>query len=862
MSENHEKEAPPSTVPSCTSVGVGSNNDDDALLFRKIVEMRLGPNGSGSVVGDRSADAPSAGGEDLEKGHCSSPTRQQQEDISLSNDDDLNLLDVVAARIAGSGAPEANDINQLKGLKDDLANATKVATGVPTEAQKKTEAKKQKGLKDDLGITALVATGVPTEAKQKNTDINQLKGLKDDLTNGVEVATDVPQHHMPTLQRDAIGFVHSIPGAYHVAHPDANPVVPDQLQVDDSDMSEQQDASETDEEEGTSDPMAPLEATVVGRRRRKKGPISVRASLTVESVEAARVKDSSRYSGPLRLVAVIFLVGVVIALLALGLSGAFESSKNPDTSSSDASNAGTTGFSNDDAPVKSTLEIIKEEGVLKCGYRPIKIANGDIEGFLAAICQVVSAAIFGPSAPVEFVDRGSLAKFEGLVEKKIHLETFGNTHNMGRDVFRSEVQTGFKWSIPFMYAGMRLAGDPKFLRCAENKWRHLEECEALGVCVWDGSSYHKTLTDILPRRNIVVMEDIAQTQQALINGTCNVVTGSAFIMATEEAMREAGYKGDYEISNGTFSKEPIAVATREDDPEWSDFVNAVIMALFVAEKHNITKDTATLFPQTTLFGGDYTNMFRNAIGYAGNYGEMWEHFLEWGVPRNSLNRINDGTSGLLYSHPIKEIGDSRGSVPLGERLTNIRERGHLNCGVLVGRPGFAEKSNDSSLGYTGMDIDYCRALAGSLFQGFSKSNINVIELTSNQDGFVQLQNGTIDVYAGATWNLENDVHEPTTGLGFAFSKPYFFYPMEGNFALATMQDDHDWSAFVYWVVDATVHAEEHNITQQTSNDMPEVLVFGESLHRMFRDAILEVGNYQEIYSRNVNQFIPRVAVTC
>ncbi|CAB9531180.1 expressed unknown protein (Partial), partial [Seminavis robusta] len=97
MSENQEKEAPPSTVPSCTSVGAGSNNDDDALLFRKIVEMRLGPNGSGSVVVDRSPDALSAGGEDLEKGHCSSPTRQQQEDISLSNDDDLNLLDVVAA---------------------------------------------------------------------------------------------------------------------------------------------------------------------------------------------------------------------------------------------------------------------------------------------------------------------------------------------------------------------------------------------------------------------------------------------------------------------------------------------------------------------------------------------------------------------------------------------------------------------------------------------------------------------------------------------------------------------------------------------------------------------------------------------
>ena len=76
-------------------------------------------------------------------------------------------------------------------------------------------------------------------------------------------------------------------------------------------------------------------------------------------------------------------------------------------------------------------------------------------------------------------------------------------------------------------------------------------------------------------------------------------------------------------------------------------------------------------------------------------------------------------------------------------------------------------------------------------------------------------------------------------------------------ALATRQFDPQWSSFVYWVVSSTIYAEKEKITQSSSNAMPDVKLFGSTFRRTFRDAILAVGNYEEMYARNVEAIIPR-----
>jgi general L-amino acid transport system substrate-binding protein len=77
-------------------------------------------------------------------------------------------------------------------------------------------------------------------------------------------------------------------------------------------------------------------------------------------------------------------------------------------------------------------------------------------------------------------------------------------------------------------------------------------------------------------------------------------------------------------------------------------------------------------------------------------------------------------------------------------------------------------------------------------------------------------------------------------------------------ALVTRQDDHQWSQLVYWINTALFYAEERNITQATAADqMPLVETFGPLLRNMFRQAVTAVGNYGEIYARNVQGEAPR-----
>ena len=125
-----------------------------------------------------------------------------------------------------------------------------------------------------------------------------------------------------------------------------------------------------------------------------------------------------------------------------------------------------------------------------------------------------------------------------------------------------------------------------------------------------------------------------------------------------------------------------------------------------------------------------------------------------------------------------------------------------------------------------------------------------------------LATGEVDVLGGQEWNLASDVREPTTGLGFSFSEPYFYRPnlevnswsfeMPDNLCIATLQDDSDWASFVHWIVAGAIYAEQEGISSLESNSMPTTNYYWPAFTRMFRGAVLESGNYHEIYSRNLN----------
>lgn len=410
---------------------------------------------------------------------------------------------------------------------------------------------------------------------------------------------------------------------------------------------------------------------------------------------------------------------------------------------------------------------------------------------------------------------------------------------------------------------MQIAGLPSLVMCGDRGLEQISSCVGINVCCINDSTHWQRLSGEVPGTQLVPVSNNAELLESFVNGTCNVIAHEGYNLG-ESLVRELGYEGQYMVGATLFTKEPLAMASNKDDVRFADFVNGVLQALVVAEAYNITQSTADALPETTIFGEQYRNMFRDAVAAVGNYGELYSRYMEIHSPREGLNLLNDGArnnTGLMYAHPL---GDGLESGPVGETLRAISERKSLRCGVRSNRPGFAmlEFGNESTLiSASGMEIDYCRALAGGILDG-KVEKIDFVEVMDEHEGFSLLAAGDLDVFASATWNFENDISVPNVGEGFSFSQPFFYgvgadFNAEENLSLATRQSDHQWSSLVYWIAAAVVQAEEDGITQGMSNLMPDIFLFGSNFPLIFQDAILAVGNYGEIYSRNLETIIPR-----
>jgi general L-amino acid transport system substrate-binding protein len=101
----------------------------------------------------------------------------------------------------------------------------------------------------------------------------------------------------------------------------------------------------------------------------------------------------------------------------------------------------------------------------------------------------------------------------------------------------------------------------------------------------------------------------------------------------------------------------------------------------------------------------------------------------------------------------------------GETLDAVMERGYLQCGVNTGLAGFSNP--DSEGNWTGMDVDYCRAVAAALFD--DPDAVRFTPLTAQQR-FTALQSGEIDILSrNTTWTLTRD-----TALGLNFAGVMFY----------------------------------------------------------------------------------------
>lgn len=99
-----------------------------------------------------------------------------------------------------------------------------------------------------------------------------------------------------------------------------------------------------------------------------------------------------------------------------------------------------------------------------------------------------------------------------------------------------------------------------------------------------------------------------------------------------------------------------------------------------------------------------------------------------------------------------------------DTLAEVRQRGHLRCGIQEAAPGFSTVNDAGER--VGFDIDHCRTISAAIF---GRIEIEYVPITPHTV-FTLLQSGGIDIYPGsATWSFSRDA-----ALGLDFAGVYLY----------------------------------------------------------------------------------------
>jgi general L-amino acid transport system substrate-binding protein len=95
-----------------------------------------------------------------------------------------------------------------------------------------------------------------------------------------------------------------------------------------------------------------------------------------------------------------------------------------------------------------------------------------------------------------------------------------------------------------------------------------------------------------------------------------------------------------------------------------------------------------------------------------------------------------------------------------QTLDEVKGKGHIQCGVSQGVPGFSNPDDQNR--WTGLDVDFCRGVAAAIFN--DPEAVRFTPLTA-KDRFTALQSGEVDILSrNTTWTMSRD-----TALGLKFA---------------------------------------------------------------------------------------------
>lgn len=122
-------------------------------------------------------------------------------------------------------------------------------------------------------------------------------------------------------------------------------------------------------------------------------------------------------------------------------------------------------------------------------------------------------------------------------------------------------------------------------------------------------------------------------------------------------------------------------------------------------------------------------------------------------------------------HPILILASVAGILILANAtharsstLDEVKKRGDLRCGVNIGLAGFSAPDDKGE--WTGLDVDFCRAVASAIFKDPTK--VKFVPLSA-KERFTALQSGEVDLLSrNTTWTMSRDTQQGLAFVGVTY----------------------------------------------------------------------------------------------
>jgi len=319
------------------------------------------------------------------------------------------------------------------------------------------------------------------------------------------------------------------------------------------------------------------------------------------------------------------------------------------------------------AAVGEGLQAVRSRGQLICGVNDQLPGFGSVGpdqqpvGFDIDLCKAVAAAVFGDPNAVQYRPLSTQERFTALQSREIDLLARNTTWTISRDT-----SVGLDFAPVTFFDGQGM-----LVRTADGI-AGLEDMGGASICVQAGTTTEQNLADAFRALNLeftpVVFEDANQTYAAYDAGQCDGVTSDKSQLASRRIGLQA--PDEHVILDETISKEPLAPAVLQGDPQWADIVSWTVYGLMNAEEYGITQENVGSFANSEdpnirrLLGiegelgaglGLDNDFMVDVITAVGNYGEIYNRHLgpdtPINIPRGQNALYRDG--GLIYGIPFR-----------------------------------------------------------------------------------------------------------------------------------------------------------------------------------------------------------------